>query len=121
MLHVHRATRADVLADALAEQLGSARGDPFAPDVIAVATRGMERWLTQRMSAVLGAAPGDSDGVCANVRFPTPHRLIADAVATASGIDPMDDPWPPERSVWPLLGIVAESLLPPPRRGLAAS
>ena len=73
-------------------------------------TRGMERWLTQRISARLGASPGRRDGVCANVEFPFPGRLIGGAVATASGIDPADDPWPPERSVWPLLEVVEQSL-----------
>jgi exodeoxyribonuclease V gamma subunit len=75
-----------------------------------VPTRGMERWLTQRMSAGLGTSPGRQDGVCANVEFPTPARMIGDAVATASGIDPETDPWLPERAVWPLLEIVDASL-----------
>ena len=68
----------------------------------------MERWLTQRMSSGLGASPGRGDGVCANVDFPTPRRLVTEAVAAASGIE--DDPWLPERSVWPLLEVVDESL-----------
>jgi exodeoxyribonuclease V gamma subunit len=110
VLHVHRAARADALADALAGLLSTALGDPFAPEVVAVPTRGMERWLTQRMSATLGARAGRRDGVCANVLFPSPHRLVTDAVATASGIDPTDDPWLPERAVWPLLDVVGDSL-----------
>jgi exodeoxyribonuclease V gamma subunit len=120
MLHVHRAARADRLADALAELLAETPDDPFASDVVAVPTRGMERWLTQRMSAVLGARPGDRDGVCANVLFPTPHRLISDAVAVASDVDPAQDPWLPERSVWPLLDVVEEGLGEPWLAGLAA-
>ncbi len=68
----------------------------------------MERWLTQRMSSGLGASPGRGDGVCANVDFPTPRRLVTEAVAAASGIE--EDPWLPERSVWPLLEVVDESL-----------
>ena len=110
MLHVHRATRADRLADALAQLLAQPPADPFAPEVVAVPTRGMERWLTQHMSQILGAQAGASDGVCANVRFPSPHRLVVDAVATASGIDAEQDPWLPERSVWPLLAVVDECL-----------
>ncbi len=120
MLHVHRATRADRLADALAELLAEPPDDPFDADVVAVPTRGMERWLTQRMSAVLGARAGDRDGVCANVMFPTPHRLISDAVATASDVDPAKDPWLPERCVWPLLDVVDEGLAEPWLAGLAA-
>jgi exodeoxyribonuclease V gamma subunit len=120
VLHLHRAARADALADALAQLLAAPTADPFASEVVAVPTRGMERWLTQRMSAVLGARAGRADGICANVAFPTPHRLVTDAVATASGIDPAQDPWLPERAVWPLLAVVEESLEEPWLRALAA-
>jgi exodeoxyribonuclease V gamma subunit len=113
MLHVHRSERADALVDALGALLAAPLPDPFAREVVAVPTRGMERWLTQRMSAALGTTPGRRDGVCANVDFPPPGRLIADAVATASGIDPDTDPWRPERAVWPLLEIVDASLHEP--------
>ena len=88
LLHIHRAERADALIEALGRLLAEPLADPFAPDVIAVPTRGMERWLTQRMSASLGATPGRADGICANVEFPFPRRLAGDAVAAASGIDP---------------------------------
>ncbi len=110
MLHIHRAEQADRLADALAAILNEPPADPFTPEAIAVPTRGMERWLTQRISARLGATPGRRDGVCANIEFPFPGRLIGGALAIASGIEPDDDPWPPERSVWPLLGLVDECL-----------
>jgi exodeoxyribonuclease V gamma subunit len=120
VLHIHRAVRADVLADALAVLLSQSPADPFAPEVVSVPTRGMERWLTQRMSAVLGARTGRADGICANVAFPSPHRLVTDAVAAASGIDAAEDPWLPERSVWPLLGVVEESLSQPWLATLAA-
>ena len=110
MLVVHRAERADGLADALAALLAEPLADEFAAEVVAVPTRGMERWITQRMSAVLGSSTGHADGVCANVTFPFPHRLVSDAVAAASGIDPAADPWLPERATWPLLEVVQESL-----------
>jgi exodeoxyribonuclease V gamma subunit len=93
--------------------LAQAPADPFASDIVAVPTRGMERWLTQHMSAVLGASPHRSDGVCANILFPTPHRLTTDAAAAACEINPARDPWLPERAVWPLLAIVDESLQEP--------
>jgi len=106
VLHIHRAERADGLVDALGGLLVDPLPDPFAPEVVAVPTRGMERWLTQRMSARLGARPGRLDGVCANVEFPSPRRLVGDAVAAASGIEPEEDRWLPERAVWPLLEVV---------------
>src|SRR5690349_16072615 len=82
VLTVHRSASGSVLALALAEVLRAAPDDPFAPDVVAVPARGVERWLAQRLSHVLGA--GDGDGVCANVRFPWPSTLIDDAVQRAS-------------------------------------
>ena len=112
MLHVHRSERADGLVEALRILLADAPPDPFTPDVVAVPTRGMERWLTQRLS--------DRLGICANVVFPSPRRLTSDAVAAASGVDPRTDPWLPERLVWPLLEVVDERLGEPWLRDLRA-
>jgi hypothetical protein len=77
----------------------------------------MERWLTQRMLASLGATPGRSDGVCANVEFPFRHRLAGDAVASASSVDPETDPWIPRRGVGPARG---RRRVPGTSRGLPA-
>ncbi len=113
MLHVHRAERADRLADGLADTLAAPLEDPFTPDVVAVPTRGIERWLTQRLSTRLGTTPEGADGICANVEFPFPGRLILAALAQATGLDPEHDPWLSERSVWPLLEVVDDSLSDP--------
>ena len=106
MLHIYRAERADGLVEALRALLSDPLRDPFAPEVVSVPTRGMERWLAQRMSDRLGAGDGRGDGVCANVDFPSPRRVVGDAVATASGIEADADPWLPERAVWALLEVV---------------
>src|SRR5262245_28517398 len=50
VLIVHRAERADRLVDALAEILREPLVDPFAAEVVCVPTRGIERWLGQRLS-----------------------------------------------------------------------
>src|SRR4051794_19423512 len=124
MLHVHRSERADALVDALRAILADPPADPFATEVVAVPTRGMERWLTQQSAAYLGASPGRQDGICANVDFPSPRRLVAAAVAAASGVDPDTDPWRPERAVWPLLEVIdahrGESWLAPLNTHLCA-
>jgi exodeoxyribonuclease V gamma subunit len=120
VLHLHRAERSDGLVGALSDLLGHPFPDPFAPEVIAVPTRGMERWLTQSLSASLGATAGRADGVCANVDFPFPGRLVGDAVAAPSGINPDEDRWPPERAVWPLLEVVDLSIGEPWLRTLSA-
>src|SRR5690242_1343242 len=110
MLHIHRAERADLLAEALGRALVEPLSDPFAPEVVCVHTRGMERWLSQRLSCCLGVRDGCGDGVCANIEFPFPQVLIADAVAAASGVASEEDCWPATRSVWPLLAVVEEHL-----------
>jgi exodeoxyribonuclease V gamma subunit len=113
VLHIHRAERADRLADGLAETLLEPLDDPFISDVVAVRTRGIERWLAQRLSTRLGASDGHGDGVCANVKFPFPGRLVLGVLAAATGADPNDDPWLAERSVWPLLEVVDACLEEP--------
>ena len=106
--------------DALGDLLADPPADPFAGEVVAVPTRGMERWLTQRLSARLGAGEGREDGVSANVAFPSPARLAGEAVAAASGIDPQHDPWLTDRIVWPLLEVVEAALGEPWLQVLAA-
>jgi exodeoxyribonuclease V gamma subunit len=106
VLHVHRSSRADLLADALADLLATPLEDPFAAEVVSVPTRGVERWLTQRMSGRLGAGTGRADGICANVAFPFPSRLIADALSAGLELGAGEDPWTPDRLVWPLLELI---------------
>lgn len=110
MLYVHRSERADLLAEQLAQILGEPLDDPLTPELVAVPTRGVERWLTQRLSQQLGCSGGRSDGVAANIDFPFPGTLVGRSVAAATGLDPGTDPWSPERAVWPLLGVVDEHL-----------
>lgn len=111
-LHIHRAERADVLALALARVLASPQEDPFAAEVVAVPAKGVERWLTQTLSAVVGAE-GVADGVCANIAFPSPAALVAEALAAASGVASAQDPWAQERLVWSLLRVIDASLSEP--------
>src|SRR5262245_34450294 len=120
MLHIHRAERADGLVDELGDVISFPLDDSMQAEIIAVPTRGVERWLTQRLSARLGASPGRADGVCANVEFPFPGRLVNGAIAAATGIDRDADPWLPARSVWPLLDVVESSLAEPWLAPLAA-
>src|SRR3954466_5065263 len=79
-------------------------------EVIAVPTRGVERWLTQRLSTRLGVSPGRADGVCANIEFPYPAAVIGGAVAAATGVERDADPWVAARSVWPLLDVIDAAL-----------
>lgn len=108
MLTLHRAERTDTLADALGELLAAPLGDPFAREVVAVPARGIERWLTQRLSRVLGAT--DGDGVAANIDFPSPSRLVDEALAAASGTTADEDPWLHSRVLWTVLDVIDDSV-----------
>ncbi|WP_405181381.1 exodeoxyribonuclease V subunit gamma [Nocardia sp. NBC_01377] len=114
-LHIHRAERADALADGLAALLATPLADPFAAEVVAVPAKGVERWLTQRLSAVLGVTPGGAarDGVAANIAFPSPSTLVTSALAAAGGIRPEDDPWARERLVWAMLRVIDAAVSEP--------
>ena len=104
-LHLHRGTDTTVLADGLAGLLATPLPDPFAEEVVVVPAKGVERWLAQRLSHRLGAGPRGTDGVCAGVRFLNPRSLVAMLTGTED-----DDPWDPDRFVWPLLQVINESL-----------
>jgi exodeoxyribonuclease V gamma subunit len=102
-LHLHRAERTDLLADGLGALLSDPLPDPFAEEVVIVPAKGVERWLSQRLSHVLGRGHG-ADGVCAGISFRSPYSLIAEI----SGTD-RDDPWSPDAMVWPLLAVIDDS------------
>ena len=93
----------------------------MAREVVAVPTRGVERWLSQRLSHRLGATPRRKRRRVRQYRFPVPGRVPRyDGRGLGSGRrcrgrcrqaqSPAADPWSPERSVWPLLQLVDEHL-----------
>lgn len=114
-LRLHRAARTDVLADGLGDLLATPLDDPFAEEVVVVPAKGVERWLTQRLSHRLGTGPRGGDGVCAGVRFLNPRSLVSLLLGRER-----DDPWDPERLVWPLLATIDDSLGDPAFATLAA-
>jgi exodeoxyribonuclease V gamma subunit len=116
-IHLHRAGRTDLLADGLGALLAHPPPDPFAEELVLVPARGVERWLSQRLSQVLGCRPGDGDGVCAGVTFRSPASLISEISAITCTAD--TDPWSPEAMTWPLLEVIDCSLDEPWCRTLA--
>ncbi|MEV0673637.1 exodeoxyribonuclease V subunit gamma [Mycobacterium sp. NPDC050441] len=96
-LHLHRAERTDLLADGLADLLSQPLADPFAQELVLVPAKGVERWLSQRLSNRLG--------VCAAVEFRNPRSLIAELTGTAD-----EDPWSADALAWPLLAVIDDNL-----------
>src|ERR1700745_657670 len=103
-LHLHRAERTDLLADGLGALLADPLPDPFAQELVLVPAKGVERWLSQRLSHILGRGDG-ADGVGACLAFRKPRSLIAEITGPAD-----DDPWSPDVMVWPLLEVIDQSL-----------
>jgi exodeoxyribonuclease V gamma subunit len=116
-LHLHRAERTDLLADRLGQLLSTPLPDPFTEELIIVPAKGVERWLSQRLSHILGRGSG-ADGVCAGIAFRSPRSLIAGLLGLIAGTGD-DDPWSPDAMVWPLLDVIDCSLDEPWCRTLA--
>lgn len=98
---VHRAERADLLVEGLAEVLRTPLDDPFVQELVLVPAKGIERWLSQRLSHRLGHAAGREDGVCAGVEFRSPRSLISEVLGTRE-----HDPWSPDALAWPMLRVL---------------
>ncbi len=115
MLHVHHAGRAERLVDALVELLLVPPDDPFTPEVVAVPSRAVQRWLQQQLARRLGTSgrAGAADGVAANIEMPFPGRLLRPRLATPdrdrapliSHAGPDVDPWQPGPLTWRLLHV----------------
>ncbi len=149
VLLVHRAARADYLVEMMAEVLAEPLRDALATEVVAVPTRGVERWLSQRLGHSLGAtaapvpgpgaagplgaagpaavagqpATAGGDGTCANVDWPSPSSLVTGLVREVTGYAGgarRSGPWAPEVCVWPLVQIVDRHLDDPSLAVLAA-
>ncbi|BEP13446.1 exodeoxyribonuclease V subunit gamma [Acidothermaceae bacterium B102] len=108
LLTIHHAKSGALLVKAVGDAFIVVRVDPLASEVVAVPAKGVERWLAQRLAHVLGAT--GSDGVCANVRFPSPNRLLDD---TAEAVSPEHalsvERWAPATATWPLLAVIDTS------------
>lgn len=106
MLHVHRSGSGKDLVRALAGVLAAPLPNVFAPNVIAVPAKGIERWLSQRLSHQLGSGSSD-DGVSANLAFASPAAVLDGALAAASPEHAeASEAWTPEAATWPLLAFI---------------
>ena len=97
VLTVHRAERADTLISPLVDLLSTAPTDAFTPDVIAVPSKGVERWIMQQLSLHLSADDA-RDGIAANIEFPSPAQLVGEVMSTRAGLTDAD-PWRGKRFV----------------------
>jgi exodeoxyribonuclease V gamma subunit len=68
-MRLYRSHRTEDLAAELGRVLDTPCGSPLAPDVVVVQSRGMARWLSMALA--------EQRGVCANIRFEFPGKVLA--------------------------------------------
>ncbi|MGC3952688.1 MAG: exodeoxyribonuclease V subunit gamma [Propionicimonas sp.] len=92
-LRVHQPTTAEALLATLRECWSGPRADLFDFDLAVVPGPGFQRWLSQQWAL--------RDGICAGVVF--------DSLAGLRRRFDADDPWRPDRLVWPLQRLAGSS------------
>ncbi|MBM4409388.1 MAG: exonuclease V subunit gamma, partial [Chloroflexi bacterium] len=111
-MHLYRSHRTEVLAAELARVLDTPCGAPLAPDVVVVQSRGMARWLSMALA--------EQRGVCGNIRFEFPGKLLAALVGApeaAASFSPAVLRW---RLLRVLPGLLASPAFAPLRSDCAA-
>ncbi|HWU32984.1 MAG TPA: exodeoxyribonuclease V subunit gamma [Marmoricola sp.] len=101
-LIVHRAADAAELVEGLAAELSRPVEDSFAKELVVVPERGVERWLSQRLSHRLGSL--NDDGVCAGVDFIPPYQFRRLVGEVEGG------PWSVGELTWTVLATIDGSL-----------
>lgn len=91
-LLIHVRPHPGQLVGELCAQLASPPADPFAGELVAVPTRGIERWLAQRIASEMGERT-PSEGVCANAAFPSPGRLVREVMMAAPELAASVEAW----------------------------
>lgn len=99
-LQLYRSNSMERLADALAEAVRRPLSNVLAPELIAVPSAGMERWLALELSTRLG--------VWANPAFPFPGKLV-ESLLTALLDDSAFDPqaFAPQRTQFAIARLIA--------------
>lgn len=100
-----RSNRTENLADALASLIREKPLGPFEKDVIAVQSRGMERWLTLALAERLG--------IWSNPSFPFPRGVVEQVLGgLSSGASEEAKAYDPERLKWTIAELLLESVPP---------
>ncbi len=88
----------DRLAGMLGEVVRVPLSSPFARETIMVHNRGMQRWVSMRLSSLLG--------VWANCRYPFPNELVHELFRAAFSDIPEKDPYRKDVMTWRVMGLV---------------
>ena len=94
-LVLYRSSRIEALAERLVDSLRASQpADPVVAQEVVVGSRGMERWLRNRIATL-------SDGrVCCNVEFPFPETAIQRRIDERLGGETAHEVWRPDVLAW---------------------
>ncbi len=104
MLSIFVGDQLDVLANRLAEQLVQPLADPMQPELVAVPSVGLQRWLKLHLASSLGGVHGD--GIAANIDMPFPGILRSRLFSADQGDN--EDPWELSSLVWAVYSVLVD-------------
>ena len=108
-LLIHVGSHPDELVGRLCQELAVPPADPFTPEVVAVPTRGIERWLTQRIAGEMsGRVPGG--GICANLLTPSPAQLVLDTLKAVPALAESVEAWEGNRLLRHVTGAIDDHI-----------
>lgn len=99
MLYLYQSHRLESLMVLLAGVVAAPQRAPFAPELVVVQGKGMERWVSLRLAEQLG--------VCANIQFPQPATYVWNLMRDALGDLPRRSVFEPEVLVWRIMDWLA--------------
>ena len=105
-LNLITSNRLENLVHELAGLLSTPLSHPLKKEVVIVQSKGMERWVSLELAR--------RHGICANMRFPFPSRLVADVFRdTIPEASVNDNPFDPAAMTWRIMEILPALLSRP--------
>ena len=103
-LNVYTSNRMELLVETFAETLTSP-ADPFAPEIIVVQSKGLQRWLAMELAKRFG--------VWANCDYPFPNKCVRDLFRLVMREIPETSPFEPSLMLWRIMRLLPAQLESP--------
>ena len=102
-MNLYRSNRVEQLLDPLAQALSRPTTDLITPQQVVVNSKGMERWLSMQLA--------QRTGICANLCWPYPFRVLHESFIAVLGEDAERlDAWNREPLSWAVLSVLPQLL-----------
>ena len=101
-LKLYTSNRLEILAKQLAHIVRTPLPTPFAPEIIVIQSRGMERWISMELARI--------NGVSANGSFPFPNAFLEDIFNSMLPDLSAISPFEPDIMTFRLMNIISRSI-----------